>query len=213
MLNVKYLIEVITTHNYSSTTNTTIRIQTFPLRNGQLQLIVDAFESGANSQSFQFNTTADPLPFGITYAVFGDLDINTTAKYYFRDGKYMRIIFFSHNFVYIVDRLPKVFPLADCREGYNTGLTVGSDNTTVSIEYLDITDPVSISNVHWSQLWCIHKRSEDCPCGGSQTRNHIELNAKGKVRHMGTCKYLKAEPPTEYNNGSVTVTVSKILVF
>ena len=113
----------------------------------------------------------------------------------------------------LVDRLPKVFPLADCREGYNTGLTVGSDNTTVSIEYLDIADPVSISNVHSSQLWCIHKKSEDCPCGGNQTRNHIELNEKGKVRHMGTCKYLKAEPPTEYNNGSVTVTVSKILVF
>ena len=92
MLNVE--LEVISKQSFSSTTNTTFRIQTFPLRNGQLQLIVDAFESGANAQSVQFNTTADPLPFGITYAVFGDLDITTTAKYYFRDGKYMRTISF-----------------------------------------------------------------------------------------------------------------------
>ena len=123
----------------------------------------------------------------------------------------MRIISFFHNSLYLVDRLPKVFPLADCREGYNTGFTVGSDNTTVNIEYLDIADPVSISNVHSSQLWCIHKSSEDCPCGKDQTRNHIELNEKGKVRHMGTCKYLKAEPPTEDRDGNVTLTVSKIV--
>ena len=87
-------LELYQKQTFSSTSNTTIRIQTFPLRNGQLQLIVDAFESGASSQSIQFNTTEEPLPFGITYAVFGDLDITTTAKYYFRDGKYMRTISF-----------------------------------------------------------------------------------------------------------------------
>ena len=84
----KLWIRNFTTSNFSSSVNTTIRIQTFPLRDGKLQLIVDAFEDGAGSSSNQFNTTADPLPFGITYAVFGDSDITTTANYFFRDGNF-----------------------------------------------------------------------------------------------------------------------------
>ena len=75
---------------------------------------------------------------------------------------------------------------------------------------LNISDPVGISNVDPSQLWCIVETGQTCPCG-AEDRNHIELSNKGQIRHMGTCKYLKADIPTEENGGigDVTLVVSQ----
>ena len=70
---------------------------------------------------------------------------------------------------------------------------------------------MGISNVHPTQLWCIVETGEACPCG-AEDRNHIELSYRGQVRNMQTCKYLKAEIPTDANGGlgDVTLVVSQI---
>ena len=85
---------------------------------------------------------------------------------------------------------------------------------TVSILPLNISDPVGISNVHPTQLWCIVETGETCPCG-AEDRNHIELSYRGQVRNMQTCKYLKAEIPSDDNGGlgDVTLVVSQMKSF
>ena len=58
---------------------------------GQFGFIADVFPNGTTSGNrIEFTSAEDTIPFGITYAVFGD-DSVSPAKYAFRDGK--RILF------------------------------------------------------------------------------------------------------------------------
>ena len=96
-------------------------------------------------------------------------------------------IFFS------VDRLPKYFPIADCREGYNTGFKALEEGVSpqVSIANIDITEPLGVWNVDPSQLWCLNTPSSPCSC--SDSRGHIQdVGVAGTIVNKGTCKYLKA---------------------
>ena len=101
--------------------------------------------------------------------------------------------------LFLVDRLPKVFPIADCREGLNTGFTAVNDSVTVSS--LIIEDPVSVNNVNLTQLWCIVTKEDPCtynncpkPNPEASNRNHIETEEEGMIRNIGTCQYMKADP-------------------
>ena len=96
----------------------------------------------------------------------------------------------------LVDRLPKVFPIADCREGLNTGFTAFADNDSVTVSLLVIEDPVSVNNVDLNQLWCIVTKKDPCNYGNCRisNRNHIETEEEGMIRNIGTCQYIKADP-------------------
>ena len=111
-------------------------------------------------------------------------------------------------FYFSVDRLPSIFPIADCREGYNSGLTAETDNK-VTVDTLNIADPVSIENVAKNQKWCIIGGSGSCgpcdPAEGRTTRGHIQTRENGKIVNMDGCKYLKAKAEP---GGAVTWTVS-----
>ena len=111
----------------------------------------------------------------------------------------------------LVDRLPKVFPIADCREGLNTGFTAFDNNDSVIVSLLVIEDPVSVNNVDLNQLWCIVTKEEPCNYGNCtefilppSNRNHIETEDEGMIRNIGTCKYIKADPEQD---GEVKMTV------
>ena len=96
----------------------------------------------------------------------------------------------------LVDRLPKVFPIADCREGLNTGFTAFNDSDSVTVSPLVIADPVSVNNVDLNQLWCIVTKKDPCNYGNCRisNRNHIETEEEGMIRNIGTCQYIKADP-------------------
>ena len=65
--------------------------------------------------------------------------------------------------LFIVDRAPVFYPIADCREGENTGLTAET-STSVKITRLNIEDPVDVKNVDPSQLWCVVSNGNPCTC-------------------------------------------------
>jgi len=180
----------------SSDYETSVRIQTIPKSKGQFEFIADVFPNGTTAGNrIQFTTAEDTIPFGITYAVFGD-DSVSPANYSFRD----------------VDRLPKVFPIADCREGLNTGFTASDDDDSLIVSTLILGDPVSVNTVDLNQQWCIVSKEEPCNYGNcamrALNRNHIESEDEGIIRNIGTCKYIKADPATidPEQNGAVTMT-------
>ena len=108
----------------------------------------------------------------------------------------------------LVDRLPKVFPIADCREGLNTGFTAFDNNDSVIVSSLVIEDPVSVNNVDLNQLWCIVNKEDLCTYNNctkpSTNRNHIETEDEGMIRNIGTCQYIVADPEQD---GAVKMTV------
>merc|ERR1712110_898239 len=179
-------------------------IQTFPLMNGQLRLTAN-FTNGLESKRIVDYTvkpgldraTGTPFedgiaPWGITYATFGFNDIGAAATYTFED----------------VDRLPEFFPIADCREGYNVGLTGDRVTRSVTIEQLNIQEPFGISNVDRSQKWCIIVSATDCTtiC---PIRNHaVGTGEEGIIINQGTCLYLKATSPGENSPGELSLTYS-----
>ena len=58
---------------------------------GQFTFIADVFPNGTTAGNrIEFTTAEDTIPFGITYAVFGDQSVSP-ASYAFRDGN--RILF------------------------------------------------------------------------------------------------------------------------
>ena len=70
---------------------TSVRIQTIPKSKGQFEFIADVFPNGTTAGNrIQFTTAEDTIPFGITYAVFGDQSVSP-ANYAFRDGKLILI--------------------------------------------------------------------------------------------------------------------------
>ena len=72
---------------FSPDYETSVRIQTIPKSKGQFEFIADVFPNGTTAGNrIQFTTAEDTIPFGITYAVFGDDSVNP-ANYSFRDGK------------------------------------------------------------------------------------------------------------------------------
>lgn len=168
------------------------RVQTFPKKSGLLEFIVDCRNPGVVGSQFVnlfTYTTTKPFPYGITYAVFGSKN-TTAASYRIRD----------------VDRLPTVFPIADCREGYNTGLTTTGTGAKgeVTVTPLNIEAPVSIGNVAANQKWCVIDGPDSCkPCGSSGARGHVQTRDMGKVVNTDGCKFLRAEPEP---NGKVTWT-------
>ena len=113
----------------------------------------------------------------------------------------------------LVDRLPKVFPIADCREGLNTGFTASDADDSLIVSPLVIEEPMSVNNVDPNQQWCIVSKEEPCNYGNcamrALNRNHIESEDEGIIRNIGTCKYIKADPATidPEQNGAVTMTV------
>lgn len=103
-----------------------------------------------------------------------------------------------------MDRVPKYFPIADCREGFYSVFTALNDGTGVSISRLR---SIVAFNVPPSQLWCLKTSPEDCPCGNKRT--HIEgVNAPlGTIVNdfNGECRYLKAGDPSSSPSVSLTV--------
>ena len=113
------------------------------------------------------------------------------------------------------------YPIADCREGENTGLTAetGSSVKIKKLFYNDpVNDPVDVRNVDPSQLWCVASNGNPCTCPPiSGNRGHVQPNGpEGRVRNLKTCKYLKAAVPTSSDSpGELTlveVSISKINV-
>ena len=183
------------------------RVQTVPHKSGVLEFKIEYRnpEVGSNFNSIFNYKTTKPYPYGITYAVFGSKN-TSAATYRIRDGKnVIKLIKTVYN-TFSVDRLPTIFPIADCREGYNTGLTTVAGGE-VSVAPLNIDDPVSIGNVAANQKWCVINSESSCaPCGQSRTaRGHIQTRENGKIVNIDGCKYLKAEAKS---NGAVTWTVS-----
>ena len=111
--------------------------------------------------------------------------------------------------MFIVDRAPEFFPIADCREGENTGLTAETSGS-VKITRLNIEDPVGVNNVDPSQLWCVVSNGNPCACTPT-VRGHITRNGpEGTVINRKYCKFLKASVPSASNPGELTlVDVSK----
>ena len=114
----------------------------------------------------------------------------------------------------LVDRLPKVFPIADCREGLNTGFTASDADDSLIVSPLVIEEPKSVNNVDPNQQWCIVSKEEPCNYGNfamrALNRNHIEAEDEGMIRNIGTCKYIKADPATidPAQNGEVKMIVT-----
>ena len=189
------------------------RVQTVPHKSGVLEFIVQFRkpEVGSDFKSLFNYKTTKPYPYGITYAVFGSKN-TSAATYRIRDGSNIIKLITNGN-SFSVDRLPTVFPIADCREGYNTGLTTGADSE-VSVAPLNIDDPVSIGNVAANQKWCVIGSESSCaPCGQPRTaRGHVQTRENGKIVNidMDGCKYLRAEAKA---SGAVTWTVSLYLSF
>ena len=181
------------------------RVQTVPHKSGVLEFIVQFRkpEVGSDFKSLFNYKTTKPYPYGITYAVFGSKN-TSAATYRIRDGSNIIKLITNGN-SFSVDRLPTVFPIADCREGYNIGLTTGAYGE-VSVAPLTIDDPVSIDNVAANQKWCVISSESSCaPCGQPRTaRGHVQTRENGKIVNIDGCKYLKAEAKA---NGSVTWTV------
>ena len=188
------------------------RVQTVPHKSGILEFIVQFRkpEVGSDFQNLFNYKTTKPYPYGITYAVFGSKN-TSAATYRIRDGINIIKLIKTNGNTFPVDRLPSVFPIADCREGYNTGLTTRAGGE-VSVAPLNIDDPVSIGNVAANQKWCVIGSESSCaPCGPSRTaRGHVQTRENGKIVNTDGCKYLKAEAEA---NGAVTWTVSFNLSF
>ena len=77
------------------------------------------------------------------------------------------------------------------------------------MENLDISEPLGVSNVDPSQLWCIKSNENHCNCTGQ--RGHIQTDgAPGTIINKKYCMFLKAEfPPTHdgKSSGSLSLTV------
>ena len=108
--------------------------------------------------------------------------------------------------LFIVDRAPEFYPIADCREGENTGLTAETSGS-VKIARLDIEDPVDVKNVDPSQLWCVKTNDNPCDCPPARgLRGHVQPNGPvGTVRNLKTCKFLKASVPSANNPGTLSL--------
>ena len=99
-----------------------------------------------------------------------------------------------------------MFPIADCREGYNTGLTTGPGGQ-VNVSTLKVEAPISIGNVAAHQKWCIITEKDKCGCP-QQARGHVQTRESGKIVNINGvdgCKFLQA---MAMPNGKVTWTVS-----
>ena len=184
-------------------------VQTFPQKRGKFKFIMHFLKADGTKQDiFDYETSVpgDGLaPYGITYAVFGGPGTpNSAATYIFKDGKNQYYIYFCYidfSHLFLVDRAPNFFPIADCREGENTGLTVET-NGSVAIKGLAIAEPVDVRNVDPSQLWCVVSNENPCTCPPS--RGHIQANGPaGTVRNLKTCKFLKAFVPSANNPGKL----------
>jgi len=141
-------------------------------------------------------------PYGITYAIFGSntSEFNTSAATYtFND----------------VDRSPDFFPIADCREGENAGLTAvnNSNSFSVNVTRLNFGDPtnvtIDVKNVDPTQRWCIVSNGNPCTCPPSP-RGHIQPNGPvGAVISMKYCKFLKASRAFEKKPGTLSLVDEK----
>ena len=105
-----------------------------------------------------------------------------------------------------MDRAPEYFPIADCREGENAGLTAW-ENGSVKVDRLDIKDPVDVKNVDPSQRWCVVSHGNPCNCKpqSGHERGHIQPNGpEGTVKNMKYCTFLKALDASARKPGKIT---------